>query len=87
MVHHWEFRGLRDLIETLGPPSGGRVLWFEDLNISLDLVLLEVHDNGSHGNSLLVWTYSHLTQLHKLVPPRPRLGAFKWQARQHLGGA
>jgi hypothetical protein len=31
---HWEFQGLRDLIETLGPPSDGGVLWFEEVNIS-----------------------------------------------------
>jgi hypothetical protein len=33
---HWEFLGLRDLIGTLGPPSDGGVLWFEESNISLE---------------------------------------------------
>jgi hypothetical protein len=33
---HWSFRGLRDLIETIGPPSDGGVLWFEEFNSSLE---------------------------------------------------
>jgi hypothetical protein len=33
---HWEFRGLRDLIETLGPPSDGVVLWFVESNLSAE---------------------------------------------------
>ena len=59
---HWEFRGVRNFVETLGTPREGSVLWFEESNIPLE-------------------------RLNKLIPPRPSLGVFEWQAHQRLSGA
>lgn len=33
---HWEFAGLRDLIQTIDHPRDGGILWFEELNLSCD---------------------------------------------------
>ncbi len=35
---HWEFRGLRELVQALAPPEDGAILWYEQSERSLDEV-------------------------------------------------